>query len=165
MRQEGSWCVLGFAFGYREGDGGHEPGQSNDDLARAIYRHYRSRPKILQDELADAYAKLTGGRPRMQRIDRHRVRGAYLDTREVALQGRHLMSRHAYSRAVLVAHPDHLPRVRATCARLGIETVTTQQGFRARFDPHSAQAWTRNRRSWLKRECQAVRYYRRRGWI
>lgn len=159
-------CVIGFSFGYR-GKGRHiEPGLSNQDLANVAIRHYGSLPKILQWEIGDAYLQQNkGSHPPIVRISKHRQKGKYLDTREVAVQAKEAMRQRGYKRAVLLAHPYHMPRVQAACSKVGIDWVATADLKGAvEFDPQSTQKWTRNVEAWRGYEPLAMSFYRMKGW-
>jgi hypothetical protein len=152
-------CLIAFSFGFREQRGARASGISNEDLARFVEQ--QNVPWIMQAEVAAAVGEPT--RPSFK-ISRHRTPGEYLDTREVADQARSIMREHGWRCALLVAHPAHMPRVEAVCRRLGIEPVLPSR-LKVRFDQGSAQEWTRSEEAWRKREADAVRYYRSRGWM
>lgn len=160
-------CVIGFSFGYR-GRGKHiEPGLSNQDLANVAIRHYDKLPKILQWEIADAYIdQHKDHHPPIVRISKHRQRGKYLDTFEVAAQAKEAMRQRGWKKAVLLAHPYHLPRVQAVCTRLGIDWVATDDLRGAvEFDLKSTQKWTRDLEAWRGYEPLAMSFYRAKGWL
>ena len=160
-------CVIGPSFGFRGKPGyGHaEPGLSNQDLAAVAAKYYGKLPKILQFELADAY-QAHGKRPgeKVYTIKRHRKRGKYLDTREVLEQAKIIMQEHGFKTAVLLAHPNHMPRVQMCCDVLGINWVATPELRGAvEFDPLSAQKWTRSIDQWRGYEPLALAFYRMKG--
>jgi|GEM_PF-2161923 len=166
-------CVLGFAFGYRGKQRDNLPGLSNEDLADVILRFHDNLPKILQHEIADAY-KAMGGRDskRITRISKPRAnKYAYmtaheLDTLEVAEQAKVIMERHGWKTAVLVAQPNHMPRVQAVCNQVGIEWVSdADERGAVEFDLRSSQRWTRSLQIWHLYEPLALYYYRLKGWL
>jgi hypothetical protein len=139
-------CVIALAFGYRRTHGKIIPGPSNEALAEVVHEKYSGLPKILQFEVADAFAK-HDNEP-ILRIEQHRT-GAYMDTREVLVQASELCKKSGWETAALVAHPSHLPRVRACAEKLGLRVSTDQidemQGLDIPYDPQSDQSWTRSR--------------------
>lgn len=159
-------CVIGFSFGYRGTRPNIAPGLSNQDLAELAIQQLSELPKILQFEIADAYAQAKGpDRVPIRRITKHQQSWRYLDTREVALQAKQLMKRYGYSQAVLLAHPYHLPRIQLVCDQLGINWVTLPDMRGAvEFDPQSSQKWTRSLDLWRGYEPLALIYYRMKGW-
>lgn len=160
-------CVIGFSFGYRGKGKRIEPGLSNEDLAAVAARHYDHLPKILQWEIADAYLKQVK-KPTQPiiKITKHRRKGKYLDTQEVAMQAKEAMRQRGYKTAVLLANAYHLPRVQAVCTQLGISWVTTDDLRGAvEFDLRSSQKWTRSRDAWRGYEPLAMMFYRMRGWL
>lgn len=161
-------CVIGLSFGYRgqPGFGKAEPGLSNQDLASVAAKHFGKLPKIIQFEIADAY-EAHGKREGEQVfiVKRHRKRGRYLDTREVLEQAKLVMEKHGYKTAVLLAHPNHMPRVQMCCDRLGINWVATADLRGAvEFDPLSGQKWTRTIDDWRGYEPLALAFYRMKGY-
>jgi hypothetical protein len=166
-KMEDADCVLGFSFGYRGKRRNITPGLSNQDLANVAMKHYAGLPKIFQFEIADAYVQ-AGGKSAKEifRISKHRQRGKYLDTREVAEQGKELMRQHGWKTALLLAHPNHMPRVQQACNRLGMNWVATEDLRGAvEFDPLSTQKWTRDVDQWRGYEPLAVTFYRMKGWV
>lgn len=164
-RLEDADCVLGLSFGYR-GKGKHiEPGLSNQDLAAVAYSQYDKLPKILQFEIADAYADM-GGKGTVLPIRKHRKKGKYLDTREVVAQAKELMRQRGWKTAILLAHPHHMSRVQLVCDRLKLDWVAVE-GLKGavEFDPKSTQKWTRSLDQWRGYEPQALAYYQAKGWI
>lgn len=163
-------CVLGFAFGYRGKTNARKPGLSNQDLANVIIRNFDSLPKILQLEIADAY-KSIGGSGKVEVISKRRSRDLAmaaheLDTYEVALQARDIMSKNGWKTALVAAHPYHMPRVQAVCDKVGINWVATDDFKNAvDFDPQSSQKWTRSLDKWIGYEPLAITYYTLKGWL
>lgn len=142
-------CVIGFSFGYRLVNGRIQAGLSNEDLADFIVKLKMKIPLILQFEIADALIKLN---LTVLRISKHRQEGAYLDTGEVAKQAFGIMKKNKWKKAVLVAHPFHMPRVDAVCKKLGIVTIVPKGLEVIRFDSNSAQEWTVSEEAWSKHE-------------
>lgn len=178
-------CVIGFSFGYRgkaSVDGGLskqdskngiakerkvQPGLSNQDLANVAIKSYTKLPKILQFEIADAYMEADGPQqPAIIRIEKHRKRHTYLDTVEVAEQAKIIMEENGWKNAVLLAHPNHMPRADAVCKNLGISTIVTRDEVgTVEFDPLSSQKWTRNIDKWRGYEPLAICFYKLKGYL
>lgn len=178
-------CLIGFSFGYRgklavvqglktqteknrvKTEKGVQPGLSNQDLANVIAKHFSDLPKILQFEIADAYESMGGkGSDDVIRIRKHRTKGLYLNSNEVAEQAKLLMKKHGWEHALIVAHPNHMPRVEAICENLGIKTIVTgDERGAVEFDPLSSQKWTRNIDKWRGYEPLAMMYFRLKGWL
>lgn len=160
-------CVLGLSFGYRGKGTGVTPGLSNQDLANVALKHFADLPKILQFEIADAYTESVhnnGGV--VERINHHRKKNKYLDTREVVDQARLIMGKHGWKHPVLLAHPNHMPRVQLACDRLGIDWIATDHLKGAiEFDPLSTQKWTRDIDQWRGYEPLAMAFYSLKGWV
>lgn len=171
-------CVIGFSFGYRADHRKVTPGLSNQDLANVALKHYANVPKILQFEIADAYAASGGDMAKVERISKFRAAGnktnaqemaavmTHLDTREVGVQAQAIMEHRGWKTAVLLAHPFHMPRVQAVCTKLGIAWVATADERGAvEFDPLSDQKWNRDIDHWRGYEPLALMYYRLKGWL
>ena len=159
-------CVIGLSFGYR---GKHQqiaPGLSNEDLAAVALNAYPQLPKILQFEIGDAYGALGARDARsVMKIKKHRTPGKYLDTREVIMQAKLIMEKQGYKKAVLLAHPAHMPRVQAACTAAGIEWVADDAlRNQVEFDEQSTQKWTRDWEHWRGYEPLALLLYRLKGW-
>jgi hypothetical protein len=155
-------CVIGFSFGFRLKNGKIIPGLSNDDLANFIEKHFPDKPYILQFEIADALSKK---KKDLFVIRKHRVKGEYLDTSEVALQAIEIMNKHEWHKAAIIAHPFHMPRVDALCQKLGINTIVPDGLSCVRFDPKSEQEWTRDKKTWANREKYVIDFFREKGLI
>jgi hypothetical protein len=155
-------CVIGFSFGYQSEDGRIAPGLSNIGLAEIVERTFATKPLLLQWEITEA---LTICPAVHWRIESHRKRGAYLDTREVAYQALEIMRHESYKTAAVIAHPHHVARADAVCQRLGIATVVPDGLQHVRFDPKSAQPWTRRQPAWSLRETMAIAYYHSLAWL
>lgn len=138
-------CVIALAFGYRRVRGQIVPGPSNEQLAEIVHRDYAHLPKVLQFEVADAFAELDP--EPVLRIERHRS-GSYLDTREILVQAAALCKKSGWERVALVAHPLHLPRVVQCVEKLGLKTSNAQiakmSAEEIEFDSSSEQSWTRS---------------------
>jgi hypothetical protein len=154
-------AVLGFGFG---GVDQQNPGASNEDLAAFAYRSFKGKLKVLQSEIADAYAVLAPDET-VYRITEHRQKGKYLDSREVAEQAKIILSKLGAERVAILAHPNHVGRANTVCERLGLSTVVPPGLECVRFDPGSCQKWTRNRGAWIRREVLSIIYYRLKGWV
>jgi len=146
-------CLIGFSFGYREKNGEIFPGLSNEDMANMINEKFFDLPKILQFEIADAL----DGKNIIERITVHRNADQYLNSQEVAEQALNIMRQNNWSNAILIAHPHHIPRVNAICKKLGITTIVPIGLENIRFDPQSAQPWTRDVNSWIQKEGPSIR--------
>lgn len=166
-------CLIGFSFGYRGRQQENTPGLSNEDLADVVLRFHDNLPKILQHEIADAYI-MQGGRhvDQITRISEPRaakytyMTAHQLDTVEVAEQAKLIMDRHNWKTAVLIAQPNHMPRVQAVCVRAGIDWVAdADERGAVEFDLRSSQRWTRSLQIWRLYEPLALGYYRLRGWL
>jgi hypothetical protein len=157
-------CVLGFAFGAVGHAPSVQPGISNEQLAHYAREHFPDLPALLQQEIADAYDLLTPTATVLS-IHRHRQAGSYLDTREVADQGRLLMQQRGWKVAVLLAHGHHVPRALRVCTRLGICTVVPAGLERIPFCPDSLQPWTRSAEGWYRRERLVQLHHAWRGWL
>lgn len=165
-------CVVGFAFGYRGKSKTRTPGLSNQDLANVIMNRFPDLPKILQLEIADAIKEAGGAGTKdilvisKRRSRDHAMAAHELDTQEVAQQAKELMDSHGWKKAVLVAHPNHMPRVQEVCSKVGIDWVATDDLKGAvEFDPLSSQKWTRSIDKWRGYEPIALMYYRAKGWV
>jgi hypothetical protein len=152
-------CVIGLAFGCRS-DNSH--GLSNIDLAAFAAMSCPTLPKIFQYEIADAHPDHFGV---VFRIETHRTAGQYLNSREVAEQALHVMGLNGWTSPALVAHPYHMPRAAAICAKLGMNTIAPDGLHVVRFDRHSAQDWTRDPEAWGAHEDVAIPADHARGWI
>jgi hypothetical protein len=157
-------CVVAMSFGFRTIDGSIEPGLSNQDIANVIHKHYLALPKITQFEVADGLAA-DDERIGVFRIEKHTLRGEYLDTREVAVQAKVIMDSHGWKQAIIFAHPYHMPRVDLVCQKLGIDTVVPDNLNSIRFDSRSDQEWTRDAVAWAEYETRAIDYYANKDWI
>jgi hypothetical protein len=150
--------ILAQSFGQAE----EGPGLTNQQLAQVVRDlHQRTGARlVLQREVAEALPDL----PMDLVVRRHRTPGQYLDTREVLLQSRGYCAACGWTKAIVVAHPDHLWRVARTARRLGLQVILpdTRQ---VTYDPKSTQEWTRSRWRFLPRELGAILLYCVRGWL
>ncbi len=101
-------CLIGASYGYRERDGKFLPGLSNEDLAEFAFTHFPLLPKILQFEIADAY-EARHDKGSVIRISQSRAAEQRLDTPELVEQCHEIMRQHGYTKAIVVAHPNHMP--------------------------------------------------------
>jgi len=158
-------CLVGFSFGVTEVGGVPQPGASNSFLARFAFDRFRSVPKILQKEIAEAYQPLDPG-GRVEWIRQHRVSpGRYLDTREVAEQALAVMQANGWNRPLIVAHGHHVPRAAAVCRRLGMDVIVPAGLEKVPFCPGSTQPWTRGLWRWRWREAVAIAGFAWKGWL
>lgn len=97
-------------------------------------------------------------------VREHRTTGQYLDTHEVLSQSWEFCQAHSWTKAIVVAHPDHLFRVARTAQRLGFQVLLVDTRGVA-YDPRSTQVWTRSRLLFLPREAAAIALYWFRGWL
>jgi hypothetical protein len=155
-------CVIALAFGFQKIGGLIQPGLSNKDLAAFIYQRYRQLPMILQFEIADAMPPV---RVDIYRIDKHRRPNTYLDTREVVEQAKKIMDENDWTRAVIVGHPNHMPRIDAVCQKLGISTIVPVGLSSIRFDLESEQEWTRSAALMAIHEEKAINSYDKLGML
>jgi hypothetical protein len=146
-------CVIAAAFGYQEQAGQVRPGLSNQAMAGFIAEHYPQLPKILQQEVADAYDD-SGSGGEVVGIGQATKPGQRLDTPDLIIQARQTMGAHGWRRAVIVAHPNHVPWVDFLAGRAGITTVVPAGLQVIPFDSKSAQYWTRSLAAW-QREVRA----------
>lgn len=167
--------VIGLSFGQRK----DTPGPINEKLADEIFLLPVNLPLILQQEIASALlpneklanlpqateSSKTAFPPELFVISEHsRKPGKYLDTREVLTQAAAICKERGWKKIILVAHPDHMWRVKESAKKLGFALVRTwsTQVF---YDPESAQFWTRNRAFFVIREIPARIIYLLKGWI
>jgi DUF218 domain len=153
-------CVIAFSFGYRMNGGVMETGTANDDVAAFLQSNVPELPKIAE-ALVVPKSGLTGS---VISIDSH-APGVYLTTRDVAVLAKEIMDGKGWKKAIIVAHPYHMPRADSVCANLGIETIALTGMQDIRFDPASDQPWTRNPELWMEKEAKSIAYYAERGWI
>jgi hypothetical protein len=157
--------IIAHAFGHR---GENNPGLSNKQMAKVVYNidQKYDLSMILQGEVAQA---LPWRSPRQQLfiIYEHRQPGKYLDTREVFLQTWEIATKKLgfeKPKAIIIAHPWHLPRLQMTAEKIGFETIIPHIGPIA-FDPDSHQWWTCNWFFWIIRELPGRIFCLIKGWI
>lgn len=154
-------CVLGFSFGYLEGESGPLPGKSNEQLARYIENNFPTTPLILQFEISDALKTRT---PDMV-IQESREKGEYLNSREIALQALNFMKQNGWNKVAVVTHPAMEARNDAMCAKLGMITIAPVGLHVIEYEPESAQEWTRDQISWWVREEKIIDVGAQNNWI
>jgi uncharacterized SAM-binding protein YcdF (DUF218 family) len=157
-------CVVAVSFGYRRGEFGETlPGASNEALAEAVARDSRGLPVIAQAEVDDALKGVRDGRGADFRVeDQHESQ--YFGTYEVLKTTADIMRKRGWARAMLIAHPHHVPRASAMMRNLGIEAIVPP-GLAAPWDTRSQQWWTRSPASWAVRELPTVAYSAWKGWL
>lgn len=160
--------ALGQSFGLRE-DG---PGLSNESLAKIIewlqeaYPHLF--PPLVQWEIRDALPK---GYVLSFVVEKHRVEGKYLETREVFAQQAEVCHQNGWQRVIALAHPDHMGRVCEVIRAFKLDPVpfpitpSAANTVDVPYDPLSSQWWTRSRPLFKLREIPTRIYYLLRGWI
>lgn len=136
-------CVIALSFGYQVRKGERLPGLSNEALAEILASEYEPLPKVLQFEVADAFAAISD-----EPIMRIEKTDTYLDTHGVIERAAAICAKSKWRTVALVAHPVHLPRVAAVALHAGLQ-VSDEQLARMRahsvpFDPASEQSWTRS---------------------
>jgi len=150
-----------FSFGFRK-DG---PGLSNIAMARLVERlsEKYNLPVISQWEVADG---ITRKRNLIEKIIReHRIKGEYLDTREVAIQMVAEMKKKGWKKIIIIAHSLHAWRCVKALEKLGIETIIPDELRMIPFDSKSKQRRTRNLFLWIIREIPTRLYFLLKGWI
>ena len=156
-------CIIAFGFGYRLEDNKIEPGLSNTDLANFIVNLNLSIPLITQFEIKMALPE--NRQEGIFSITKHRIEGEYLNSLEVAEQAKIIMKDHDWEKALIVAHPHHIPRVDAICRKLGIITIVPRGLEAVRFDPESEQSWTRSQENWCAKEKLSLLFHAQKGLI
>lgn len=113
-------------------------------------------PPVLQWEITDNLPEL----PKAGVVREHREKGRYLDTREVLFQSWETCVQHGWTKAVVIAHPDHLWRCVRAAEKLGFEVVGIPDTSDVPYDP----PW--NRKRFMLREIFYARpLYLFRGYI
>ncbi len=154
-------CAIGFSFGYLDSEQGILPGKSNEQLAAFIEKNLSNTPLILQFEINDA---LKSAKANLV-IKESRVKGEYLNSKEIGEQALIFMKKNGWCKAVIVTHPAMEARNDAICSKLGIETITPPGLEAIEYDPNSAQPWTRDRNSWWQREQLVIKKCYEENWI
>lgn len=147
---------MGAAFGYREVEDLILPGKSNEALVEYVAAHRENLPAILQYEIAEALSVL-GASKDVIRIEESSEAKTRLDTVDFATQAKAIMALHGWKRALVVAHPNHMPWLDYVCTQVGIEIVAPTGLSGVPFDEQSAQYWSRSLAAWqaevLARQC------------
>jgi hypothetical protein len=166
-KMEEAEVIIVLAFGHR---GPNNPGDSNIFLAKAVSRTSLNLayilPMILQGEILQALP-WSSPRDSIFSIEKHRQPGKYLDTREFLLHAWEFCVKSGLGRntkAIIIAHPWHLPRIIMMAERIGFRVVVPNIGLIA-FDPDSHQWWTRNWFLWIIRELPGRILCLIKGWI
>lgn len=155
-------CVLGFSFGFVKRGDKVLPGKSNQQIADFATGHFSSLPMIMQSEIADALSKEVR---HVYRVEKHKVEGKYLHSREIAVQALNIMKQNGWKKAVILAHSYHLPRVDACCQKTRIDTIAPEGLEIIDFDEFSEQKWTRSAKEWSARESKTINIFAARNWI
>ena len=156
----GAQVILAQSFGLA-GDG-IPGGVSNEAMAKIvkeIHRQYEL-PMVLQWEIADCLIDL----PMVGVVREHRKFGKYLDTREVLVQSFLVCKKQGWTRVIVVAHPDHIWRVKKVAEKLGLDVFIPDTSS-VPYDPHSIQSWTRNKIRFIPREIAARLLYFIKDWL
>ncbi|MBI5913490.1 hypothetical protein HY839_03575 [Candidatus Azambacteria bacterium] len=149
--------ILAQSFGLR----GDKPGISNEALTKVVadlWRCYHL-PLVLQWEIADCLP----GVHKAGVIRRHRTEGEYLDTHEVLAQSREICKK-GWTKAIVVAHPDHMWRVVRVAENVGFHAIPADVQD-IPYDPQSSQSWTRSKMCFIPREIAARLLYFMKGWL
>jgi hypothetical protein len=145
--------VFCLSFGKRA----NEASPSNKFLIEKIVRFYQDSPLplIIQKDCADYFSKDI-------KIDKiisnHIIIGKYLDTREVLRQCVEHCVVHRFKKALIFAHPDHLPRIKRELNHFNFKFELADT-IGCPYDPKSSQIWTRNKTIFLLREVLVRWYY------
>ncbi len=148
------------SFGFRNSD----PGLSNKAIAEIVWNIAQKRglPMILQWEVAYA---LPDEPDNLTVIRSHRIKGEYLDTMEVLSQTKEIMGKQRWEKAIVVAHPSHIWRVKKMFEKMGVKIIIPSGLRDIPFDPQSEQWWTRNIFFWILREIPVRLICLAKGWI
>lgn len=155
-------AILGLSFGQGKNN---SPGLTNEKLAEVVKRlwlEYKL-PLFLQWEIADCLLGILGESSDLV-VREHRQKGEYLDTREVILQAWDFSQKKNIKKVIVVAHPDHMPRVLLTAEKIGFEVVPADTKD-VPYDPESTQEWTTSREKFLEREERIMQYCEEKDWI
>lgn len=154
-------CIVGFSFGLRENS---QPGLSNKALAKIVtklHRQYPDKEVMVQWEIADCL-------PFDLRDDRivrkHRIKGEYLDTYQVATQMQDLLW-DPHTKPIVVAHPLHMWRCLKTLEALNFKNPVPADTSNVPYDPLSIQKWTRSNLRFAPREILGRCLYLAKGLI
>jgi len=156
MEEKDAQIIIALSFG--QGRSG-TPGASNEALARVVASldEKYNLPIVAQWEIADCIPERMAS-PLDLVVRNHRQAGEYLDTVEVLVQAKEHCQNSGFTKVVIVAHPDHLPRAMAMAQKLGLETVAADTK-KVPYDPDSVQEWTRSRQSFLAWNELALRLF------
>ena len=148
MEEKEAQVIIALSFG--QGRNG-TPGLSNEALARAVavLDDKYNLPIVAQWEIADCIPE------RMKEekdliVDERRQDKQYFDTLEVLGQAKDHCARFGLVRAIIVAHPDHLPQAMPAALRKGLKSVAADTK-NVPYDPDSVQEWTRSHAGFLIR--------------
>ena len=140
--------IIALSFG--QGKNG-TPGLSNEALARVVAEldDKYNLPIVAQWEIADCIPEHMKGE-RDLIVDERRQDKQYFDTIEVLRQSKDHCAKFGFDRAIIVAHPDHLPQVMPVVLQRGLKAVAADTK-NVPYDPNSVQEWTRSREGFLIR--------------
>lgn len=159
---ESSQCLIVLSFGYRKNsDGQVLPGPVNEQLAQEAVRLGGDIDIFAQAEVHKAIVKLTGN---LVHCVAPKGVGTYFDTHAFFDRCETMLTTRGFRKAIIVAHPHHVPRVQAVARNHGI-TAYTPPGIYAIWDKHSEQRWTRSPFTWARRELLVLFAYALRGWL
>lgn len=141
---------------------GKKPGISNEALAKIVFNlHYRyGLPLVLQWEIADCLPHTV----KAGVVRQHQEKEEYLDTHEVLSQEWEICTKKGWTRAIVVAHQDHMWRVVRTAENIGFHAVPANVR-NIPYDSLSSQSWTRSRARFILREIGARFFYFLKGWL
>jgi len=144
MEEKDAQVIIALSFG--QGMEG-APGLSNEALARVVsgLREKYNLLLISQREIADCMPEITSN-PQNLVVCESRKKGQYLDTAEVLAQAKIHCAKFGFTKAIIVAHPDHAPRVLLLSKKNGFDAVAADTRD-VPYDPDSIQEWTRSRKS------------------
>jgi hypothetical protein len=160
MEEKDAQVIIALSFGQGINN---TPGKSNEVLAQIVadFENKYALPIVAQWEIADCIPE------RIQDVmsfvvREHRQKGQYLDTFEVLAQAKEYCDKFGFRKAIIVAHPDHMPRCVAVAKKIGFD-VAIADTKKVPYDPESTQEWARSAEAFLSREEKAVEYYRQKG--
>jgi hypothetical protein len=152
--------IIGMSFGANHKSKGENPGVSNEEIARIVYRlwNLKNVPVIVQREVAEALVKLNIPiRPALvvSEIDGQ----VHIGSHEVMFQAWRYCQRSQITHVMIVAHPAHILRCAWVAQKIGF-IVSLPDVSSVPYEPTSTQWWTRNKwyywvwelhaRIWLK---------------
>lgn len=154
-------CIVGFSFGLRENN---QPGSSNEALAKVIVSltDKYDLPVMVQWEIADC---LPFKLPSHRIVRKHRVKGEYLDSREVAIQFAAELLREPLAKPINAAHPLHMWRCLKNLEKLGFQNPVQADCNAVPCDPQSTQWWTRHPSLFIPHEIYGRWICIKKGWI